>query len=119
MAVRAGLCERVGRRTVKVTWTGLLNGDTGAWVTLRGMTDKTVQVKGTWGTGGSLSMEGSNDGSTAFVVNDTRGETNPATLTAASTAILTLAEHGAAIRPNVTAGDGTTNLTLILTAVGS
>lgn len=115
MAVRAALVTYPQRGVVKVEWSGLLNGDTGAPEDLSRYPDKTMQLKGTFGAGGSVNIEGSNDGgSTYHILNDTRGEGNALTLTAADTRMVL--ENPAAIRPNVTAGDGTTNLSVIIVA---
>lgn len=75
------------------------------------MSDKTVQVTGTFGAGGSVQIEGSNDGgATWHVLNDPQG--TALVFTAAKTeAIL---ENTQLIRPNVTAGDGTTLLNVLL-----
>lgn len=96
----------------RVTWTGLLNGDTGAPVEMGDWADRTAQVYGTFGTGGSVNMEGSNDKAsetpTYAILSDPQG--NAFTKTAA--AIEALEESPLIIRPNVTAGDGTTTLTV-------
>lgn len=62
---------------------------------------------GTFGSGGSVQLEGSNDGVNWFKL-------SPAALTAAgSFAALGVTEVPKYIRPNVTAGDGTTSITVI------
>ena len=95
-----------------VTWSGLLNGDDGTRVTLSDFPDRTVQFLGTFGTGGSVSFEGSNDGTNWLVLTDPQG--NAITKTAASMEFVT--ETPLYVRPRVTAGDGTTDLTVILFA---
>lgn len=88
------------------TWSGLLNGDqgdgvAGAWDTAH------FQVSGTFGAGGSVQIEGSDDG-TNWV------KLTPAALTAAGIfAPLAVNERPKFVRPSVTAGDGTTSLTVI------
>ena len=118
MAVRAALTENVQRQVYRVTWSGLLNGDTGTPEAPARFDRITAQVKGTFGAGGSVNIEGSMDGGTTWaVLNDTRGESNALTFTAAD--IRRANESPLLIRPNVTAGDGTTTLVVILTlAVG-
>ncbi|MEY4375866.1 MAG: hypothetical protein RJB26_416 [Pseudomonadota bacterium] len=93
-----------------VTWTGLLNGDDGAPVELPTHSDRSVQVVGTFGAGGSLSIEGSNDGTNYATLN------TPASVALAITAagIKAVLELPRYIRPRVTAGDGTTSLTAVL-----
>lgn len=88
------------------TWTGLLNGDQGdagggPYLTA------SFSVTGTFGAGGSIRLEGSNDGTNWAAL-------SPTALTAAGIfGALGAAEHPKFIRPSVTAGDGTTNLTCV------
>lgn len=113
MAVRDGLHVWIAKGVLKSTWSGLLNGDTGAPLYASALPDRTIQVKGTFGAGGSLTMEGSNDdGTTYHAVNDSRGEGNALTFTAADMRMAS--ENPEALRPNVTAGDGTTSLVVIM-----
>jgi len=95
---------------VLVTWTGLANGDTGALVEGVDYADRTVQISGTFGTGGSVTIEGSNDGATFAPLTDPQG--NAITKTAAGLEVI---EEGPRyVRPNVTAGDGATNLPVMI-----
>lgn len=93
-----------------VTWTGLLNGDDGAPVELPTHSDRSAQVTGTFGAGGSISLEGSNDG-TNYVVLSTPASVAITLTSAGLKAVLELPRY---IRPRVTAGDGTTSLTATL-----
>lgn len=95
-----------------VTWTGLLNGDTGTPVSKTDFPDRTVQILGTFGSGGSVNFEGSNDGTNWAILTDPQG--NAITKTAAAMEVVT--ETPRYVRPNVTAGDGTTSLTVIMFA---
>jgi hypothetical protein len=105
----------IARGVVECKWTPLANGDTGRFFDAPTLPDKTVQVFGTFGVGGSVNIEGSNDGGTTWhILNDSRGEGNALTLTVADTR--TILENPGLIRPNVTAGDGTTSLTVIIVA---
>lgn len=70
----------------------------------------TVQVVGTFGTGGSITMQGSNDGTNWATLEDR--ENNAITVTAA--ALVEIRDHPRFIRPNLTAGDGTTNLRVLV-----
>lgn len=96
----------------RVVWTGLLNGDTGAPVEMGDWADRTVQITGTFGVGGSINMEGSCDKSTEtptyFILTDPQG--TAITKTAAAGEVFE--ESPLLIRPNVTAGDGSTSLTV-------
>lgn len=71
--------------------------------------DRSVQVYGTFGAAGNLRVEGSNDGGTTWAtLADPQG--NALDITAAK--IEQLLELTAQIRFRVTAGDGTTSLTV-------
>jgi len=95
-----------------VTWSGLLNSDDGARVTLTDFPDRTVQIVGTFGAGGSVNFEGSNNGTDWAVLTDPQG--NPITKTAAAMEFVT--ETPRYVRPRVTGGDGTTDLSVVLFA---
>ena len=113
MATRNALITYPQRGVIKVEWTGLLNGDQGDYQSLGNYPDKTISVRGTFGAGGSVSIQGTNDGgTTSDTINDSRGEGNALTFTAQD--MRTILENPQAIRPNVTAGDGTTSLTVTM-----
>lgn len=95
---------------VLVVWTGLLNGDQGAPVELEDFTERTVNITGTFGAGGSINIEGNLDGTNNAILTDPQGNA----ITKASAAIERIQEVTRQVRPNVTAGDGTTNLTVTL-----
>lgn len=95
---------------VKVVWAACANGDSGDPVSLIQFSDRSVQVSGTLGAGGTMVIEGSNDGTTYYTLNDTFG--NPLSITALG--LKGIAEIVAYIRPRVTAGDGTTSLVATL-----
>ena len=86
----------------------LLNGNVSSPLSAPGLPTKSVSVSGTFGAGGSLNIEGSNDGGTTYnVLKDLGG--NALTFTA-SAGLLEIRETPLFIRANVTAGDGTTSL---------
>jgi hypothetical protein len=95
-----------------VTWSGLLNGDNGSAVSLTDYPDRTIQIVGTFGSGGSVTFQGSNDGVNYIALTDPQG--NALTKTAA--ALELVAETPRFVRPTVTAGDGTTDLTVVMFA---
>jgi hypothetical protein len=97
----------LGNDTIKVTWTPLANGDTGVPVTFADYSDRSVEFSGTFGTGGTISMQGSNVGSAYYILTDP--QTSAITKTAA--ALEHIMEAAAYMRPIVSAGDGTTALT--------
>lgn len=96
------------RSVVRITWPALANGDVGAPVTLPNWADRTVQVAGTFGAGGSVSVRGSNDGTNFVALSDPQGNA----LTFSSGAIKLCTEVPWMMRPQVTAGDGTTAITV-------
>lgn len=109
MAEQAVRVESIQRGVYKATWEGIGTGggtDTGAALDVPGgFADVTIQVKGTFA-GSTLTWEGSNDGGTTWAgVNDSRGEGNALTFTAAD--LKTLNELPAKIRPVLTSGSGT------------
>jgi len=89
-----------------IGWSGLLNGDTGAAVELIDYADKTVTITGTFGSGGSITLQGSNNGTNWFPLNDP----SSTAITKTSAGMEAVLEGPRYIRPIVTAGDGTTNL---------
>lgn len=93
-------------------WAGLLNADQGSAVQFAKYADRCVQVTGTFGAAGSVTVEGSNNGVNWFPLSRMAG--GPATFTAAGGA--QILDNPLFMRPNVTAGDGTTNLTVSLCA---
>jgi hypothetical protein len=99
---------------IAITWENLANGDDGDPVSIPGRyTDLTVQVLGTPSVGGSVTIEGSNDGGTTWAaLHDLQG--NASTHTAVG--IEPIAEHPLQLRPDVTAGDVSTDFTVIIVA---
>lgn len=93
-----------------VSWTGLLNGDDGSPAQWVDYADRCFQVAGTFGTGGSCTVQGSNDGTNWSALADPQG--NALTFTAQK--IEQALELPRYVRPIVTAGDGTTSLVVTL-----
>lgn len=94
-----------------ISWESMANGDDGRPLKMIGSARRSVQVTGTWGTGGRLVIEGSNDGSNYHTLRDIFGNNlnfrSPGGL----------AEIGVLprlLRPRVTVGDGTTSLDVSL-----
>lgn len=99
-----------------VTWTGLLNGDQGDAFDTLVFADMSVQIQGTFGAGGTIVFEGTNQAdpttATFYTLNDPQA--NPLSFTSAK--IEQLREITRWVRPRVTAGDGTTSLAVYLWA---
>lgn len=98
----------------KYTWPGLTNGDVGTGIQAHAFADKTVQAVGTFGTGGAVALEGSNDGGTTWAT--LKDHTGTAISLTASAPIALIAENPELVRPSV-AGDASTALDVILVAV--
>lgn len=94
------------------SWGPLLNGETGATLNLPGFGDRTVQVAGTFGAGGTIVIEGSLDNTNWITLNNIQG--TALSLTAGG--LRAISEATTYLRPRVTAGDGTTSLTVTLMA---
>jgi hypothetical protein len=69
---------------------------------------KTFQVTGTLGVAGAVTLEGSNDGATWATLTDKQG----VALVVTTLSLKTTQDGPVFIRPRITAGDGTTNLTV-------
>lgn len=97
---------------VTVVWTGLLNGDDGSAFDGFDWADASVQITGTFGVGGSINFTGSNDGTNFVVLTDPQGNN----LTKTGAAIEQVSEGVKSVKPVVTAGDGSTSLTVTMYA---
>lgn len=97
-----------------VQWANMANGDVGVAINeISNMVthaDRSVQVEGTFGVGGTVAIEGSNDGTNFEVLNDP----SSTALNITSAKIKGILEAARQIRPHVTAGDGTTSLTVTM-----
>lgn len=102
----------VRRQFAADTWTPLLNGDVGDAFELSDFADKSVQVDGTFGVGGSVTLQGSNDLVNWYALSDPQG----VALTFTAAGLKAVGPATRYVRPNVTAGDGTTSLTVTLFA---
>jgi hypothetical protein len=98
--------NQAGANAQVIAWEGLLNGDDGDPIKIPGSTVRSAHVKGTFGSGGTIVIEGSNDGSTYVTLTDPQGNA----ISKTSEAIETLEENTLWVRPRVSAGDGTTDL---------
>lgn len=91
----------------RIKWETVTNGDTGSPDDGARLSDKSVQILGTFGTGGTAVLQGSNDGGTTWhTLSDPQG--NDISFTAAGTA--QVLESTQLIRPSVSGGDTNTDL---------
>ena len=104
-----------GNRSWVVTWASMANGDTGEFVTLPAHADRSVQLGGTFSTGGTVVIEGSNDQTNYLVLDDFQG--NALSFTTAD--LESISQVTERIRPDVTAGDGSTSINVYLLLTGA
>lgn len=116
MATRPNLSAWVSKRVLRTVWSGLLNGDDGNPESPGRLSDRSVQVSGTFGAGGSVSIQGSNDGISWSILRDPAGA--PLTFTTGPD-LKEILENTLYVRPVVTAGDGTTSLQVQLLAAST
>jgi hypothetical protein len=86
-----------------IAWTGLIaSGDVGDTQLYPEFADRSVQVSGSFGTGGAISLEGSNDGSTWATLRDPMGDA----LLFTGADIRAVLEATRYVRPRQSAGSG-------------
>lgn len=93
-----------------VTWANMQNGDVGDPFVLSQYADRSVQIVGTFGTGGSVVLEGSNTGGIFTTLTDNIGNT----LSFVTPSFRQVMEIAVAIQPRVTAGDVNTSITVAM-----
>lgn len=94
-------------RAFVTLWANLAHGDDGEMISVAAYTDKSVQVTGTFGAGGTLTVQGSNDGVNWATLTDPQGND----LVFSSAKIELVSEATLYLRP-AASGDGTTDLTV-------
>ena len=87
------------------------NGDAGTPIEFPLLSDRSVQVTGTFGSGGTVVLEGSNDGGTTWT---TLKDPFGTALSFTAAGLSQVVEGALQMRPRITAGDGTTDLNVIL-----
>jgi hypothetical protein len=90
-------------------WMAMQNGDVGDAFATAPYTDKSVQVVGVFGAGGTVTIQGSNNGTDWATLSDEQGNA----LTFSTAGIKMPAQATQFIRPTV-AGDGTTNVDVLI-----
>jgi hypothetical protein len=91
------------------SWT-LVNGEAGAAQEELSSGDRCFQVTGTFGTGGTVIIEGSVDGTNWFQLRDP----SSTLLSFTAAGLKAVLEAVPYIRPRVTGGDGTTSLVCLI-----
>jgi hypothetical protein len=113
--VQKNVPESLHHTCVVATWPAMQNGDDGQPIELANFADRSVQVFGVFGAGGNVRIEGSLDGTNYAPLTDPQGNALDIN-TAKIEAIVELVRW---IRPVVTAGDGSTALTVIMLLKGA
>lgn len=105
----------VGDNGVRFSYATMANGDAGVPIHERwnAYSDRSVSVTGTFGAGGNARIEGSNDNGSNYYALDNAQGTDLDFTTAKQEQIL---EVPMLTRPRITAGDGTTSLTVAIYA---
>lgn len=104
-----------GRDDVEVfIWSGLAAGDDGQPLPFPGAADRSVQVEGTFG-GATVTIEGALDPAASFRTLTDAGHVS-LSFTSVPTTLKDVLQACTNIRPKVTGGDGTTNITVYLLA---
>jgi hypothetical protein len=91
-------------------WEGMVNGDTGTPLNVPIYSDKTVHVFGTFGAAGEVLIQGTLETIAAPTSWVTLDDIFGTTLSILIAKAKTIEQNVYYIRPNVTAGDGTTDL---------
>lgn len=117
MADVAGGSSWLMKGVLKVTWSAMANDtdkNTGKAWTMPFLSDKTVQIAGTFDTSDAVVIEGSNDGTVYATLTDAQGSNLSAT---ANFGPKTILQNPQFIRPRVTAGG--TNGSIAVTIVAA
>lgn len=88
------------------SWSNMADGDDGEVLEMPENADRTVQVSGTFGSGGVVQIEGSLDGINYYTLTDPQGNN----LSISNAKIETVTEIVRYIRPRVSSGDVTTSI---------
>lgn len=93
-----------------VTWSGVLQGDTCSPVNLAHWADRSIEINGTPGSGGSIAVTGGNSGTNYFNLKDVFQNV----LSSLGTGVYQINELTGYLQPVLTGGDGTTSLNLVM-----
>ena len=102
----------IAKGVLQTRWTTFAGVTTSIPISAPHLPDKTISAHGTWGSA-TLVVQGSDDGTNYFTLNDSRGEGNAVSLTADN--IVTILENPRYIQVKTTGGTGT-SLTVTITA---
>lgn len=113
MATKASTITQPGsNNSLKlIVWAALANGDDGTPLSFPDWSDRTVQISGTFGVGGTCVIEGSNDGVTYSTLTDSNG----VALSITANSVKQINELPLFTRPRAT-GDGSTAIVVSVLA---
>lgn len=112
--VKKEVPDSLNHNCIILTWAGMANGDYGAVVELANFADRSVQVTGVMGVGGNVRIEGSLNGVDYAPLTDPQGSN----LDMNTQKIEAITEVVRYVRPRVTAGDGSTLITVTMLMKG-
>lgn len=98
-------------KPVAVTWSSLNSGDNGLAYEMAEARNVSFQAKGTFTGGGTVKLEGSNDGITFFTLKAMNASSDVSMTAAGFSSVIDRPRY---YRPNVTAGGVSTDLTGVL-----
>lgn len=107
--------ESLHHTCVIATWADMPNSEDGSPIELGNFADRSVQVVGTFGVAGNVRIEGSINGADYAPLTDPQGNA----LDFTSPKIEAISELVRYVRPRVTAGDGTTSITVSMFLKGA
>jgi len=93
-------------------WSNLLTAENGDAASLAKWATKSIQVSGTVGAGGSVNVQGSNDGTNWATLDESTGDA----LSTMGVGIKDILQNTQFIRPSVVGGDGTTAIKVVIIA---
>lgn len=113
MSVVVPTVTKPSRNVIQFSYAAMVLTDTGTPIHEQhaDYSDRTVQFTGTLGAAGALTIQGSNDGGTTYATLTDQSD-NALVLTALK--IETIMQGANLVRPQISAGDGTTSLTVII-----
>ena len=110
MAIIQAVRTQLSGNVQQFVWSPLANGDTGGPVELHGYADGSIEFTGTFGAGGTIVLQGGNIPGNYYTLTDAQATA----ISKTAAALEQIAEVCRFVRPNVTAGDGTTALNATL-----
>lgn len=123
MAERAAVRSRYHQNVERIEWAGLLTADTGEWIQIPFLADKTFQISGAPGVAAAtVSIQGTNElapspaESIVSVMDDIISNSPLSAL--APLAMGLIGESPLWIRPIIVGGDGGTNLKVVIVSTG-